>query len=91
MTDNVIKLLEEKVGKMISFIQKLKKEKEDIFAKLAAKDIEIEQLKNSLAEVSQTDVAAVSKKDIVELVENLKEERTAIRDGLRGALRLITE
>lgn len=91
MTDNVFKLLEEKVEKMISFIQKLKKEKEDIQAKLAAKDIEIEQLKNSLAEMSHEGPAAVSREDIMELIENLKEERTAMRDGLRGALRLITE
>lgn len=91
MTDNVSKLLEEKVEKMISFIQKLKKEKEDINAKLAARNIEIEQLKNSLAEMSHKDPSAVSREEIVELIENLKEERTAIRDGLRGALRLITE
>ena len=91
MTNNDFKLLEEKVEKMISFIQKLKKEKEDLYAKLVEKEEEIEQLEKASAESAESGTDIVAREEIVELIENLKEERTAIRDSLRGALRLITE
>ena len=91
MTNNDFKLLEEKVEKMISFIQKLKKEKEDLYTKLVEKEEEIGQLEKALAESAGSRTDIVAREEIVELIENLKEERTAIRDSLRGALRLITE
>ncbi len=91
MTNNDFKLLEEKVEKMISFIQKLKKEKEDLYTKLAEKEEEIGQLEKALTESAEFWKDIVAREEIVELIENLKEERTAIRDSLRGALRMITE
>ncbi len=91
MTNNDFKLLEEKVEKMISFIQKLKKEKEDLYTKLAEKEEEIGQLEKALTESAEFGKDIVAREEIVELIENLKEERTAIRDSLRGALRMITE
>ncbi len=91
MANNDFKLLEEKVEKMISFIQKLKKEKEDLHIKLASMVKEKEHLKKTLEESTGPAPDRVAREDIVELIESLKEERTAIRDSLRGALRLITE
>lgn len=86
-----LKLLEEKVEKMISFIEKLKKESAKSHAKLGKKEEEIEHLKRTLVEASESAPDSVPREDIVELMENLKEERTIIRDSLKGALRLITE
>jgi hypothetical protein len=91
MANNDFKLLEEKVEKMISFIQKLKKEREDLYTRLVAKEEETKQLKKGLAESTGSTPDRVAREEIIELIENLKEERTAIRDSLRGALRLITE
>lgn len=91
MVNNDFKLLEEKVEKMISFIQKLKKEKEDLRIKLASIVEEKEHLKKILEESTGAAPDSVAREEIVELIESLKEERTAIRDSLRGALRLITE
>ncbi len=91
MTINDFKLLEEKVEKMISFIERLRKERNQIHDKLMKREEEMKRLKKTLEEIKGSGPDVISREDIADLIENLKEERTVIRDSLKGALRLITE
>lgn len=91
MTINDFKLLEEKVEKMISFIERLRKERNQIHDKLMKREEEMKHLKKTLEEIKGSGPDVISREDIADLIENLKEERTVIRDSLKGALRLITE
>ena len=85
------KLLEEKIEKMISLVQELRKEREELKGKLEDSEQQIEKLSEELGMHKGSGPGILSLPDVKELLEVVQEERTTVRDSLRGALRLINE
>jgi len=91
MENKGFKLLEEKIEKMISLVHELRKEREDLKESLKANEAELNKLKEELEIFKTAGAGSFSMPDLKELLDAVQEERTLVRDSIRGTLRLINE
>ncbi len=85
------KLLEEKIDGMISLIAALRKERDELQQQIKEQELAEQKLRGELNMYKDADSGALPLPDVKELLDTVKEERTMVRDSIRGALRLINE